>query len=83
MVPSQEPQYFRAGGVRHVQGGGSTAGGLDGDSNSGSAVPEFSDTGRRDSSWAARTLSGEGRARDLASGVRERGEGGAILVSAI
>lgn len=33
--------------------GGSTAGGLDGDSNSGSAAPEFSDTGRRDSSWAA------------------------------
>lgn len=53
MVPSQEPQYFRAGGARHVQGGGSTAGGLDGDSNSGSAAPEFSDTGRRDSSWAA------------------------------
>lgn len=52
MVPSQEPQYFRAGGARHVQGG-STAGGLDGDSNSGSAAPEFSDTGRRDSSWAA------------------------------
>lgn len=52
MVPSQEPQYFRAGGARHVQGGG-TAGRLDGDSNSGSAAPEFSDTGRRDSSWAA------------------------------
>lgn len=27
MVPSQEPQYFRAGGARHVQGGGARRGG--------------------------------------------------------
>lgn len=67
-------------------GGGSTAGGLDGDSNSGSAAPEFSDTGRRDSSWAAANRGrGEGSPAAWFAGLRvcererreERG-GGAI-----